>query len=119
MKIYKMTTLFTFFITSFLIFGYIDPLGDMTMEDVRADVRRIEEQAKIAEIEEQMNLGRSPRESMFMAEEPVEARLIMYVDPVVKYGQQGEVELIEAIKYKYEDGTTEIITYDGEVLKGR
>ncbi len=120
MKIYKPVTLFIFLMANLLVFGYVNPLGNLSLEEVQGDARKRAEMTKIAEIEEGMYMERSPRNAQwFMEEEPVDARLIMYLDPAVGYGARGEYELTEAIEYKYPDGTTRIVSYEGTVLKDK
>jgi len=118
MRNYKIATLFIFLMANLLVLGYVNPLGNLSLDEVRGDARKRAEKVRIAEIEEGMYLERSPRNTQwFMEEEPVDARLIMYLDPAVGYGPRGEYELIEAIEYKYSDGATRIVSYEGIVLK--
>lgn len=120
MKIYKLATLSIFLMTNLLIFGYVNPLGNLSLDEIQGDARKRAEMTRIAEIEEEMYLERSPRETQWLTEEePEDARLIMYLDPAVGYGPRGEYELIEAIEYKYPDGTTRIVSYDGTLLKDK
>ncbi len=120
MKFYKLATLSIFLMTNLLIFGYVNPLGNLSLEEIQGDARKRAEMTRIGEIEEEMYLERSPREVQWLTEdEPEDARLIMYLDPAVGYGARGEYELVEAIEYKYPDGTTRIVSYDGTILKDK
>ncbi|GLI56450.1 hypothetical protein PM10SUCC1_19640 [Propionigenium maris DSM 9537] len=120
MKIYKLATLSIFLMTNLLIFGYVNPLGNLSLDEIQGDARKRAEMTRIAEIEEEMYLERSPRETQWLTEEePEDARLIMYLDPAVGYGPRKDYELIEAIEYKYPDGTTRIVSYDGTLLKDK
>ena len=120
MKNYKMIILLSFLMTNLLVLGYVNPLGNLSLEEVKGDVRRRAEKERIGEIEESMYLERSPR-AQWLTDEPEsrEARMIMYLDPAAGYGSREEYELVEAIEYKYSDGSKRIISYDGRVLKDK
>ena len=120
MKNFKLITLLTFLMTNLLVLGYLKPLGDMSAGEVKRDVKQRVERQRIAEIEKNIDAERSPRSGQWVIEEePAEARLIMYLDPAVGYGAREEYELVEAVEYKYPDGSKSIISAEGEVLKDR
>jgi len=121
MKNYKMIVFLTFLMTNLLVLAYVNPLGNLSLDEVKEDAKRRIEKEEIAEIEENMYIERSPRNAQWMLHEtePMEARRIMYLDPATGYGPRSDYELIEAIEYKYSDGTTRVMSYDGRILKDK
>lgn len=119
MKKYSIFIILAFFMANLLALGYLNPLGNLSLDEVK-DEARIEEE-KDFDTEEEKNIERSPREVQWSEDEPevIGVNIIRYPDPGISYGRLGEHRLVEAMEYRYSDGTTEIVTSDGKILKER
>ncbi len=115
MKNYKINVLFTFLLANFLAFGYLNPLESTSRNEVLIIAKKKSELRRIAEIEKNMNYYYSFTDKP----ELTDKKLIIYQAPDSRYKSLGEHGLVEAIEYKYSDGTTCIVSYDGKILKNK
>lgn len=117
MKKYWTLLLISFFIGSISSIAYIDPLGNLSLDEVR-EASRVEQEVEQDYIEEDRE--RFSRDTdMWGHSELIETKSISYPDPIRRAGQHGSDRNVRAFENTYSDGTTEIVTEDGRVLKVR
>lgn len=117
MKKYWALLIISFFIGSISSIAYIDPLGNLSLDEIRESSRAGQE---VEQEYNEENMDRLSRDTdMWGQSELVETKSISYPDPLRRAGQHGSDRNVRAFENSYSDGTTEIITEDGRVLKVR
>ena len=115
MKNYKIYVLFSFLLTNFLAFGYLNPLESTSRNEVKMITKKKSELRRITEIERNMD------HYYLFTNDPklIDKKLIIYQAPDSRYKPLEEHGPVKAIEYKYSDGTTCIVSYDGKILKNK
>ena len=115
MKKYWVLLLISFFISSILSIAYIDPLGNLSLDEVR-EASRVEQEVE-QDYEDRERFSRDT--DMWGHSDLIETKSISYPDPMKRAEKHGSDRNVRAFENSYSDGTTEIITEDGRVLKVR
>lgn len=111
MKRYIIGMMTIFFIYSISAMAYVSPLETMELEEVR---RAAAEREAMEEERERLS-----RATDMWNGDKTRVRVISYPDPATGYGPLGEYHMVEALEYEYPDGTIEVKSLDGRVLKDR
>ena len=117
MKKYWTLLIISFFIESISSIAHIDPLGNLSLDEIRKANRAGQ---GVEQEYNEKNMDRLSRDTdMWSQSELIETKSISYPDPLRRARQYGSDRNVRAFENSYSDGTTEIITEDGRVLKIR
>lgn len=113
MKKYWILLIISFFIGSISSIAYIDPLGNLSLNEVR-EANKVEQEYTE---EDQDRFSRDT--DMWGHSKLIKIKSISYPDPMRRPDRHGSDRNVRAFENTYSDGTTEIVTEDGRTLKVR